>query len=456
MTYASARTVAPVARRTFQQHSETFGFDTGKPWALDAFRLLFCMPRAYQPLVDAWDERHPGVRRALDRLVSSGFVEYQEAVVIDTRTGEPADACGAPLDRYCLTASGRRLMRAAKEDLRTLEDAFPRLTRSAAPRLLTMLEVLNIETPHSKLGVSAPTAGFESGMPERSARWWVRRLLELGYVRQLDVKVADVREVIPAHWRVTRMLCRQLDSVIDAFPQYAPPTLRIELRLQRSRFLGPIDPARVGVTGATDYDHDVNCQKILAALVTSPRCSKTGVFSVEPRLNLPTNQTVRPWRFEQTGTGSVFYQPDAEMRERTPGEAGVRRSVVEYERFQTRRDAWSHIERFLGWLHTMTMPFESAVLRFVVDSEPRVRSYVELIEAFADYCLDHPERLPRNHVMLAVTSMERIASFGDHVDPLDDRAWTRIELPVSEEAVRHPVLHDPEHSPYNDYFGGAK
>lgn len=443
-----------MSRRNFRQATETFGFDTDRPWAFDALRLLFCVPRAYEPLVRAWDRRHPGTLRALDRLVAAGFVEHQPALLLDTRTGAVADVAGPPVDRYLLTASGRRLMRAAKEDLRTLEDRFPRLAAGTSPRLLVLLEVLNLETPYSRIGVSVPSVAARSGLPERSARWWVGRLVDEGYARRLPGKLADQREVIPAHWRVTRLLTRQLSEVIDAFPNTAPATLKVELRLRRSRFLDDVDPARVGLTGATDFDHDVHCQRVLAALISSPRAAPGAVFSVEPRLNLPIDQAKVPWRFDADASGTLFYQPDAEMRERIPGEQGVRRSVIEYERFQSRRDAWNHIERFLGWLHTMTLPFEPAVLRFVVDSEPRVRSYVELIEAFADYCIDHPERLPRNPVLLAVASIDAVCGPGRLPDPLDDRAWFRITLPSSSAPSRHPVLHDAADSPYEEYFGG--
>ena len=101
----------------------------------------------------------------------------------------------------------------------------------------------------------------------------------------------------------------------------------------------------------------------------------------------------------------------------------------------------------------MTLPFEPAVLRFVVDSDARVRSYVELIEAFADYCLDHPERLPHNPVLLAVASIDSVCNNPKLTDPLDDRAWYRITLPGSQAPTRQPVLHDAQDSPYEEYFG---
>ena len=91
------------------------------------------------------------------------------------------------------------------------------------------------------------------------------------------------------------------------------------------------------------------------------------------------------------------------------------------------------------------------MLRFVVDSAPRERSYVELIEAFGDYALDHPERMPANPVLLAVSSTPRVLAAAD---PLDPRAWFRMTLPNSagSDTVRRPVLHPPEDSPYDEYF----
>jgi len=153
-----------------------------------------------------------------------------------------------------------------------------------------------------------------------------------------------------------------------------------------------------------------------------------------------------PWIFG--GSQSVFYQPDAEIRE-WDSHGALRRSIVEYERFQSRRDAWSHIERFLGWLAETNTTGEPAILRFVLDSEPRIRSYVDLIEAFADYLIDFPERRPRGATLLAVSSVGRVLNARE---PLDDRQWFRIELPrCGSDTESAPVLHGKQ-SPYDDYF----
>lgn len=453
--------ISAMDRQTFLTRSETFGFDTDQPWALPALRLLFAVPRAYLPLVEAWERRHPGTRRALDRLVKSGFVAYQGPVIVNTRTGQPAVAPTRAVARYRVTNRGRQLAQAATEDLRVLEEAFPRTAGRNSMGVLALLCAFDLDDARGKNGISlthaaqiAATDGTPA-LPTSNVKWWVRRFLADGYLRELDFKLPDTREVIPAHWRITRALCRQLSDALSAFSDEAD-ALKVEFRLGRSRFLGDADPARVGVSGATDYDHDIECQRILAAMLTSDRAAADGIFTVEPRITLPLDRSTFPYGIVEPSTGAadtLFYQPDAEIRERAENGAMVR-SVVEYERFQSRRDAWSHIERFLGYLANRTLPFEQAVLRFVVDSTPRERTYVELIEAFADYALDHPERLPGNRVTLAVSSTPRVLAAAD---PLDPRAWFRVPLPegAGADTVRRPALHPSDDSPYDQYFARA-
>jgi hypothetical protein len=398
-------------------------------------------------MAEAWDTRYPGSMKALRRLTDMGFLAHQPALIVDIRTGHIAAKSAAPLPRFRTTASGKRLLLAAREDIRVITDRFPRTSKESAAKVIKLMKALNLEGAHARYGLSVPHATSLSGMAERSGRWWVSHLRDHGYITELPQRLADVREVVPEHWRVTRVLCKQLEDVIAAFPATAPAQLRVEFRLNRSRFLSDIDPARIGITGATDFDHDIETQRILASLLSSPRCAISGVFNVEPRITLPAEIENGDAVFTENGNYSVFYQPDAELRETHNGTA--MRSIVEYERFQTRRDAWSHIERFMGWLTLMTLPAEPAVLRFVVDTKPRVRSYVTLIEAFADWMLDHPERHPGNEVLLAVTSASGVLEADD---PLDEKNWHRIRIqPAGSETTRRPVL-SLENSPYDEYF----
>lgn len=438
-----------MVKRGIAARSETFGFDQGHPWALDAFRLLFNVPRAFEPLVRVWDLRHPGTMRALNRLVLAGFVAHQPAVIVDTRSGKPATAEGRKLARWRTTAKGKRALAEFREDIRVFEDRHPRLKPGGGQAALQLLAAFDLDDARARHGISVMHATERAGMPIRLARWWVDLYEQRGYIVQLEHKIADVREVIPPHWRITRDLCRQLADVLDEF---GPEYLKAELRLSRSKFLTDIDPARIGLTGATDYDHDVESQRVVAAILRSENWAEGGVFSMEPRIVLPVNQSTFPWGFEPGADGTAFYQPDAELRgtEITNGRQLVRRVIVEYERFQSRRDAWGHIERFLGYLHTRALRGEPAVLLFVVDTDSRRRSYVQLIEAFADHALDSPNLLVPNPVILAVSSADRVVN---STDPLNLREWNRIQLPIGADTGCRPVLHPPESSPYDSYFG---
>jgi hypothetical protein len=432
------------SRRAFTHRSETFGFDTAHPWAYPAVRLLMVTPRAYQPLVDAWERRYPGTRKALSRLVDLGFVDHQPRLVINTRTGAVADREAPAVDRFRLSARGRRLKADVDDDLRALEDHFTNLTEANVKNVARLLAAFDLDGSHAKYGRSAASAVAETRFSDRSGRWWVRRLCATGHLTELDFRLADTREVVPAHWRTTRRLCRQLREVLEVFSDEAAAT-SAAWRLGRTRFLDDLDPARVGVSGATDFDHDVDTQRVLADLLRSPAALTDHRFVVEPRLQAAADTASAPWTFTPSGADTVFYQPDAELLERRGGH--IWRTVVEYERYQTRRDAWSHIERLLGDLATRSLPFESAVLRFALDGESRVRSYVKLIEGFAAYSLDHPQVMPPNRVLLMVSSAQRLARAAD---PLADAVWYRI--PVATPAVVGlPRLHPPKRSPYDDY-----
>jgi len=311
--------------RSFAARTETFGLDTSRPWALDALRLLFNTPRLYEPLARAWDARHPGTLRALRRLVDLGLVAYQGPLVIDTRTGEPAPHPGRPVPRFRTSAKGGRLVAAMREDERVLTDTFPMLTPGNVPGVMRLLNALDLQDSHAKYGLSARHAADLCGLAPSTTKWWIAHLKDQGFVRELPERLPDVRAVVPAHWRVTRALRRQVRDVIEAFDS-VPDSLVVEFRLNRTRFLKEIDPARIGISGATDFDHDVECQRILAALVASPRAATEGVFLIEPRYSLPLDTTTWPWSFRHGARETLPYQPDASFMERDS--AGSRKCVL--------------------------------------------------------------------------------------------------------------------------------
>lgn len=439
--------------------SETFGLDTEEPWAIDALRLLFAGPRIYQPLVDAWDNRFNGTTEALARLVEPGFVAYQPPVIVDTVSGTVASKSGRSVRRYRITAAGRRL-RAAATAGDALASFAPRTSSANRDMLRRILDAADSDAARNSNGVSFSYLHAAGGGAERSARWWVRRLVDGGYLRVLDVQVPDVRAVVPGHFRITRMLTNQMKVVINTQP--VSPAVHAKVRdmaINRRKFLSDIVVGRVSVAGATDYDHDVEAQEVLATFCSSQRAHFEGRFRIEPRYHLPavavdgenttTHTTAETLRFQTDGDIDVFYQPDAEYREH--GEMVARRGILEYERFQTRRNGWEHLERFIGYLNMKALPFEEAVLRFVVASEPRARSYTELIEAYVDWLIDHPELRPVQRAVVAVAAMEQIEGLAD---PLADAWWYRIALPTrSGDVEPEAVLHTGEGGPYEDYFG---
>lgn len=433
----------------FHLRGETLGFDHPRPWSSPALHLLFSAPRVYAPLAKAWERRNPGTMRALSRLVEMEFVAHQPPVVMDTVTGEVADKPGRAVERYRITAKGRRLLGSIEEDSGVLQEFTPKTSPSNRLGVQRLIEAANVEAADAPQGVSQAYLQRESGLADRTARWWIKRLAEDGYLRILEEKAADVRVVVPEHWRATRLLARHLIDIIEsrALP-FASEVLRAQYRLDRSRYLEDIDPTRVGLGGASDYDHDVGTQVVLAELMRSGSLNPNGVFTIEPRIAVPINTKARPWTFEATGRDTVFYQPDAEYREYSSG--GVVRAILEYERYQTRRDGWGHLERLVGWMATSLLPFETVVLRFVVDSEPRARSYTELIEAFCDWLRKNPHLAARQELRFEVCSLKSISAAAD---PLEPRGWYRMTAPSYQgEGTPRPALHSPKEGPYDLYF----
>jgi hypothetical protein len=428
----------------FTRRAQTFGFDD-TPWANDALRLLYNVPRAFLPLVQAWNYHYPSTRLAMRRLVSLGFVKFQAPLIVDTLSGNSMECVSKVVNRFIITASGRRLLDAVDTDSRVLEDTFFKTTTTNLTKIHNILELCNLEASHAKFGVSATTIIEKNSLSVRTGHWWIARLIALGYIRKLEKKYADTRAVIPAHYRVTRELSKQLLDVSKAFPMAA--FMPVEFRLERSRYLDDIDPVRIGISGATDFDHDVEAQRVLSNILYSPACVTESKVLVEPRYFLPLYKSNNPWKFSSEAPSSMFYQPDLEFKERDKS-GQLSRCVVEYERYQSRRDGWNHIERFLGYVHTKTLPVESVCLRFVVDSPFRVQAYRELIEAFADWSNDYPNLMPSNNTVLAVSSVDTMSTA---LDPLEDHNWFKITLasPTGDPTV---VVHPTNTSPYLGYF----
>jgi hypothetical protein len=441
---AMAYNVKKMGINDFISRSETFGFDTKDKWGYSAIKLLFNTPRCYKPLLDSWEEVYPGTRKAVNKLESNGFLDFQDRVIVNTINGELCNEESKVVTRWVLSSKGNKLLTDALIDTRVLDDTFKHLTPANNRGLLALIASLDLKGSHAKYGVSSNYIAISTTLAERTTRYWVKRLYEEGYINLLNNKFPDTREVIPQHWRINKKFTKQLNEVYQAFPEAKIDLQR--LRLHRNKYLQDIDPARVGITGATDYDHDVEVQKIMASFLKSSFYDISSDLQIEPRHTLVLNSDEYPMLFSERGNYNVFYQPDSSFKEY---HNGVRHHTsLEYERYQSRRDAWSHIEKFIGLSEVNNLPFEPAVLRFVVDSKSRVRSYVRLIEAFADYILEHPDRMSRCDVILAVTSTDVIYQ---SEDSLDFKQWYRVKLGRSE-TISRAVLHNTDDSPYLNYF----
>ena len=428
----------------FATRSETFGFENESRWGFDAIRLLFNSPRCYEPLLESWDRTYPGSKKAFQKLLDQGFLEYQKGLIVNTISGELRQSESKAVTRWILSSKGQKLLTHALIDSRVLDDTFKHLTPRNNQGLLFLLELLNLKGSHAKYGVSGNYLSSHSTLPDRTTRYWVKKLSDEGYAKILDSKYPDTREIIPAHWRVNKKITKQLLEVLKAFPEVKVELQR--LRLLRNKYLGDIDPARVGVTGDTDYDHDIEVQKIMATFLLSSMFDTGSDIQIEPRNTLNIDTAKTPWEFNVHGGYNIFYQPDSSFKE---FHNNIRyHTVLEYERYQSRKDAWTHIEKFIGLVNSENLAFEPAILRFVVDSKSRVRSYVKLIEAFADYALDHPERMPKCDITLAVCSTESVYNCDD---ALDFKHWYRVQI-VRSETESRVVLHDSKDSPYRNYF----
>lgn len=425
---------------------ENFGFDRRRRTpTLPALHLLYSSPRVFEPFAQAWNTAHPGVLGELRRLTGSGLVAHQPAVMMDVRTQELSDARPRSVPRWRATAKGRRLHAQVCEDSRVLLDAFPNVTANEW-RIALMLELLAMPDKHAKIGISVSHLAHETGLDDRQVRWWVDHLSKKGLAVKLPVAVADVRAVVPAHWRATSALTRQLRTALAAYPSTAPAEAVAAMQINRADFLADIVPSRVGLSGATDYDHDVTVQTLVGRFITGTTAVNASSVRTEPRFALTADLSGYPWLASAAGTDVVIYQPDAVLAH-TGTDGAAATTIVEYERFQSRRDGWCHLEKFVA-ARNLHMPLaETVVLRFVVDSKARETGYVRLCEAFATWLADTPDFLPMRTTTLMVSSRPRLDAAAD---PLDPRHWSRLTLPTG--GGWEMALHAADRSPFGEFF----
>ncbi len=453
-------------RRTYAQRRETFGFETATPWSLDALRLLCNTPRAYLDLLDAWDRRHPGTCAAVERLTDAGFLDHQAAVVVNTVTGQPATITQGtrPVTRYKITTKGSDALARWQADVRYFDLDFPRSKGRNTDVIVAFVAAFDLRGADAKIGMSFKGAVAKSGITQ--AQWWLKHLLENKYIKARPNKAADVRCVVPEHWRVNSHLRLQLRDTLGNYSgQWGHLVDELQLATRKAT-LGDVDPGLIKIKGAVHYEHDVTSANMAGLLVASEQFAPGEFFRIEGVHNLSVNNDVYPWQFVDGTANSTGYQPDIELTA-VDSDGTQRRVAVEYERSQSRGDGWEHIEKFVGYTHLHAPSGETNDLLFVVDSQRRKDSYVELIEAYTDWATEDPSRLPANRIRLGVATEDGLAnaddpldvSAWDHLDP-----WSLVDADDAKGAIPGPVLHRTKrkagkaqgkrrtYSPFHDYF----
>lgn len=434
-------------RRTLTQRSETFGFGARDPWALPAIRLLFSAPRVFEPLAEAWDRRYGGTLSALARLTESGFAAHQGPVIVDTVAGELSLSSSRAVARYRATSKARRLSDEAESDIRVMSDLFTKANLSTLSALVGVLGRMSSSGPRHARGWSVRRIAHESGMSERVARAWIARLVSKEILVETKDQYPDTVEVVPAHWRPRSVLVSQMKEIVSE-PRFALLShLSAELALSRRRELPPlvIDPSVYA--GSTDYDHDVRSQAILARLITDVRkVPLAASVRIEPSFLLAARPSQGGFLVTREAPSlNISYRPDAEFREY--GHGSPARAVLEYERMQTRRDAWGHIEKFAAMLQQESFPFEEGVLRFVVEGRRRVHSYRILARAYASYVSEFPDAAPTNTMRIEVADASEVLCAED---PFSPEVWFSVVLKGS--GTEGIMVHDRDDSPYDDFF----
>ena len=434
-----------MAKSNFILSRETFGFDTNNPWALDAIKLIYSLPRTYMPLVESYDKRYPKTKYSLNKLCKLGYVQFQDPVIVDLLNKKLDKNKSRPTFRYIITTKGRNSLNKFTNDEDLLFEKYSRLTRENSYKVLKLLSQFNIDKVYGSVGKSLNIANLEVGLPERTARWWVNKFLEDGYIKRLDLKESDSREVIPGHYRPTRLLTNQLILLYESFPENFPEDFLSKYKIRKTKFLNDISPTSIGLNGSTDFDHDINTQKILALLIQSESYILSSSLSSEPRISLNISKSGKC--FDVNSDIEIFYQPDAIFYDFASMKSRI--NILEYERFQSRKDGWSHIDKFIGFLNQYHSENTQGSLRFVVDSTSRLRAYVELIEAYASFAEDFIDKFPAIDIKIYAQTYKSLSNSND---PLNDSNWFYVRIKGNASRNVSPIFSGKDFTIYKEYF----
>lgn len=436
----------------FLSKSQIFDLDKTDSAYIPVLKVLFNTPRLYEELYTALSQKIPNFKKVTAKLIEQGFVDKQDPIIVNTITGVETNRVSKPVHRYLLTRFGRKKLTHYLEDPEFFSGDFKKVDIKQRSKVIELLSLLDLQPPHSRYGLSVNHIKALINLNPRTLRWWLDILIEKEMIHLLDDKYGDTRVLIPSHMRVNKNLARQLETVVETLGGERNLVLLKSLRSKRSKYLADIKVARVGINGATDYEHDIDTQRILAKFVLSDSFAMSNLFEIEPRVALKAEKNNSgDYVFTDSGSSVIFYQPDALFKEKNMN-GSFAYSFLEYERFQTRRDGWDHIEKFVGFMYQKTLPFETGVLRFVVDGKNRERVYVKLIEAFTDSVLDNPSLLPSNPLSIQVTTIESVLK---SKNPLVDGIWHSIDLPTAQSKIQEPKLHSGT-NPYSDYFARGR
>jgi len=424
----------------------TIGIEKIDSWEYPIIKLLFSFPRIYEPLIDSLDIVYPGLNKYLAKLKKIGFLDYQKGIIYNSRIDKKVDKKIKPQRRFRLTNKGKSFLENIKIDSRILTDYYPKIKIRNINNIINFLDILNLDDNISNQGISLSFISKKLNIPIKNVRYWTGIFSKKGFIKLLPNKISDAREIIPAHYRVNNKFTKHLKYILKNLEN--GELFITELKLDRRKYLSNINPARIGITGATDYDHDIEVQKVLAKLILSSNIINPMNIISEPKFKIKIDKINGKITCVDNSSNHIYYQPDAFYNEIIDNIKYY--SILEYERFQNRRDGWLHIEKFLAYVHQNLYIFEGGIIRFVVSSEKRLKSYVDLLEGFTHYINENPKRMPNNNIIFSVTSTERIEK---SKNALDSSNWFWIAINPEKSEKKEIIIHEENNTPYKSYFG---